>query len=201
LVAKIASGLTISSDLLPHLELQREVLGDRLDHKIAAGELAVVRGAVDAPAHGVGVLLCGLALLDGARELLLDLGDPLGERGLVDLAQHDPIARLRRHLRDAVAHQSRSKHSNRLDLLRHWAPRRFFQWRGAYYAPGSFRRKRRLCRVNAVVLPGAPPAPAEAAARGRRPSGAGPAGPAPDPGGGQRDRLRHVRWTRSARRR
>ena len=42
LVAKKASGLTISSTSLPHLELAVEVLGDRLDHQVAVGEVGVV---------------------------------------------------------------------------------------------------------------------------------------------------------------
>ena len=60
-----------------------------------------------------------LALLDGPRQLLLDLADPLRQRRLVDLAQHHLVARLRGHLRDPVAHQPGSNHSHLLDLLRH----------------------------------------------------------------------------------
>ena len=67
-------------------------------------------------AHRVGVLLAGLALLDRPGELLLDLADALGQRRVVDLAQHDLIARLGRDLGDAVAHQPRSQHSHLLDL-------------------------------------------------------------------------------------
>ena len=72
---------------------------------------------MDAPAHRVGVLLRGLALLDRARELLLDLADALLQGRVVDLAQHDLVAGLRRHLRDPVAHQPGSEHAHLLDLL------------------------------------------------------------------------------------
>ena len=64
------------------------------------------------PRTRVGVGLLGLALLDRPRELLLDLADALLELGLVDLAQHDVVARLGRHLGDAVAHQARTEHSD-----------------------------------------------------------------------------------------
>ena len=40
----------------PELELQREALGDRLDHEVASGEPAVVGRAGDPRAHRVGVL-------------------------------------------------------------------------------------------------------------------------------------------------
>ena len=75
-VAKNASGLTIAVDLLPHLELERQRLGDRLDDEVAVGEVAVVGRALDPPEDRVGVLLAGLALLDRPRELLLILPMP-----------------------------------------------------------------------------------------------------------------------------
>ncbi len=108
-------GLDDPVELAPHLELQRQALGDRLDHEVAVGEVRVVGRARDAPAHRVGVLLRGLALLDRARELLLDLADALRERRLVDLAQHDLVAGLRRHLRDPVPHQPGPEHAHLLD--------------------------------------------------------------------------------------
>ena len=128
--------------LLPHLELLAEVLGDRLDHEVAVGQVAVVGGALDAPAHRVGVGLLQLALLHRAAELLLDLADALVERRLVDLAQHHVVAGLRRHLGDAVAHQARSQHSNLLDL--HYRPSDpSFRAPGAYMSLVRSRRPRR----------------------------------------------------------
>ena len=91
-------------DLLPHRELDLEILGDGLDHQVAVAELAVVDCAVYARAHPIGVLLRGLSFLDGPRELLLDLAQALLQRHLVDLAHHDLVARLGRHLGDPVPH-------------------------------------------------------------------------------------------------
>ena len=64
-------------DLAPHLELALEVLGHRLDHEVAVGELAVVGRLVDPAADVVGVRLLHPALLDRAAELLLDLAEAL----------------------------------------------------------------------------------------------------------------------------
>ncbi len=121
MVAKIASRLDDLVHLPPHLELQWQALGDRLDREVAVGEVAVVHGAVNARPDCVGLLLGALALLDRARQLLLDLADALRERRLVHLAQHHLVAGLRGHLGDAVAHQPRSEHAHLLDLLRHVA--------------------------------------------------------------------------------
>jgi hypothetical protein len=103
-------------DLAPHLELEREVLRDRLDHEVAGGEVAVFRRRGDPPAHRVGVGLLELALLDRPRELLLDLADALREAVVVDLAEHDVVARLRGDLGDAVPHQPGAEHADRSDL-------------------------------------------------------------------------------------
>ena len=76
----------------------------------------VVGRALDPAAHRVGVGLLHLALLDRAAELLLDLADALLERRVVDLAEHDVVARLRAHLRDAVAHEPGAEHSHLVDV-------------------------------------------------------------------------------------
>src|SRR5207248_2631978 len=56
------------------------------------------------------------------------------ERRIVDLAQHDAIARLCRNLRDAMTHEPGSEHAHLLDLLRHWtsAPVLRFAHRSLY---------------------------------------------------------------------
>ena len=59
-------GLDDGVHLAPHLELEVEVLGDRLDHEVAVGEVGVVERALDPAAHRVGVVLLEPALLDGA---------------------------------------------------------------------------------------------------------------------------------------
>ena len=112
-----ASGLTMRVDLLPHLELGVEVLGDRLDHEVAVGEVARSRSCRGcAPRTRVGVLLLELALLDRAGELLLDLADALGERLVVDLAHDDVVARLRRRPARCRGPSARSRHADLLDL-------------------------------------------------------------------------------------
>ena len=68
------------------------------------------------PRDGVGVALLELALLDRARELLLDLADALGEAVVVDLPQHDVVARLRDDLCDSMPHQAGAEDADRLDL-------------------------------------------------------------------------------------
>ena len=102
-------------DLRPHRELLAEVLGDRLDHEVAVGQLAVVGRGIDPGAHRIGVGLLLLALLDRPRQLLLDAPvgplDPL----VVALAEHDVVVRLGRDLGDPVAHQAAAQHPN----LRH----------------------------------------------------------------------------------
>jgi hypothetical protein len=103
-------------DLAPHLELAGEVLGDRLDHEVAVGQVAVVERAGDPAADGVGVALLELALLDRAPELLLDLAEALVELVLGELTHHHVVAGLRRHLRDPVAHQPTAEHPDPLDL-------------------------------------------------------------------------------------
>ena len=60
---------------------------------------------------------CSILPFSTARaELLLDLPEPLVELALVDLAHHDVVAGLRRHLCDAVAHEATAEHSDLLDL-------------------------------------------------------------------------------------
>ncbi len=116
LVAKVGVVLDDPVDLLPHLELRGQVLGDRLDHQVAVGEVGVVERGLDAAADGVGVGLLHLPLLDRAGELLVDLADPAVELLLARLADHDVPARLGADLGDAVAHQAAAEHSNLADL-------------------------------------------------------------------------------------
>jgi glycosyltransferase involved in cell wall biosynthesis len=77
---------------------------------------------VDPPARGVSVLGRRLALLDRARELLLDLADALVQRALVDLADHDLEARLRRDLGDAVAHEPAAENADLRDVRHSFPP-------------------------------------------------------------------------------
>ena len=114
-MARYASSLTSSSSSRPHLELAVKVLGDRLDHQVAIGEIRVVEGRGDAPAHGVRLRLLHLALLDRAGELLLDLRHALVERLLIDLPHHHVPARLRADLRDPVAHQAAAQDADLAD--------------------------------------------------------------------------------------
>ncbi len=113
---EVGLGLDDAVELAPHLELEAEVLGDRLDHEVAVRVVGVVERRRDAAADGVGVGLLELALLDRARELLLDLAHALGEPVVVDLAQDDVVARLRGHLCDSVPHQAGAEDADLLDL-------------------------------------------------------------------------------------
>src|SRR5205085_5784350 len=103
-------------NLLPHLELHPEVFGDRLDHEVAVGEIAIVERRPDALADRIRVGLLGLALLHGAGQLLLDLPDAGGEPILIDLADHDLPSGLGADLADPVAHQAAAENSNLPDL-------------------------------------------------------------------------------------
>ena len=116
LVAKRGPLLDHAVHLLPHLELQVQVLGDRLDHEVAVGEVRVVERGLDAASHRVGVALLRLALLDRAGELLLDLADAAVELLLAHLAHHDVPARLGADLGDPVAHQAAAEDTNLADL-------------------------------------------------------------------------------------
>ena len=113
---EVGLGLDDAVDLAPHLELQAEILGDRLDHEVAAGEVGVVERRRDPAACRVGVALLELALLDRAGELLLDLADAASEAIVVDLAQHDVIAGLRDDLCDSMSHEAGAEDADRLDL-------------------------------------------------------------------------------------
>ena len=116
-MAKTALLLDDAVDLLPHLELQAEVLGDRLDHQVAVGEVGVVERALDAAADGVGVAPArACPSRPRARAASRSCPIPLSSFSCVDLAQDDLVARLRRHLGDSVAHQAAAQHSHLLDL-------------------------------------------------------------------------------------
>jgi hypothetical protein len=103
-------------DALPQLELAVEVLRDRLHHEVAVREVTDVDRAADPPAHGVGVGLLELALLDRAAELLLDLAETLVQRALVGFHHDDVPAGLGADLRDPVAHQAAAHYSYLRDL-------------------------------------------------------------------------------------
>ena len=109
-------GLDDLVDLAPHLELPIEVLGDRLDHQVAVGEVGVVERAADPAADRVGVRLLELALLDRAAELLLDLAEALVEGALVGLDHDDVPAGLGADLGDPVPHQPAAEYSYLRDL-------------------------------------------------------------------------------------
>ena len=119
LVANMASGLTIRSTSrhISSFSGRLSVIASITRSHPASSR--VVDGALHAPSHARRRLPGCSCFLDGARQLLLDLGDTVLEGRLVDLAQHHLITGLRGDLGDAMTHQPCSEHSHSLDLLRH----------------------------------------------------------------------------------
>ena len=75
----------------------------------------VVERGRDPAEHRVGLGLLHLALLDRARELLVDLAHALVELPLVDLPNHDVPPLLGADLRDPVAHQAAAQDADLAD--------------------------------------------------------------------------------------
>ncbi len=128
-VASTASGATIASSAPEELALRVEVLDDRLDHEVAAGQVGAVRGRAQPPERGVALLRGHAALLDAAAEVVADpLARLLGQRG-VDLDADRVDARLRAHLRDPGSHRAEADDADGCDLPGHDG--------GAYRRPGA----------------------------------------------------------------
>src|SRR4029077_21263128 len=92
-------------ELTPHLELAIEILGDRLDHEIAVGEIRVLERRGDPCQDSVSLRLLHPALLDRPGELLLDLAHALIQLPLIDFADHDVPTLLSADLRDPMPHE------------------------------------------------------------------------------------------------
>ena len=112
-------------ELAPHRELPIEILGDRLDHQVAVGQVGVVERPLDTAANPIGVGLLHLPLLDRARQLLLDLAHAGVELLLRYLADDDVPAGLCADLGDPVPHQAAADYSYLLDLHPRAPPSRF----------------------------------------------------------------------------
>src|SRR5207248_971415 len=102
--------------LRPDLLLDVEVLDNGLDDEVAVGERLEVGRAAHARERRVALGRRELALLDLARVPLLDPREALVHEALLDVAERDLEARLRRDLRDAVPHLSRSEDADPPDL-------------------------------------------------------------------------------------
>ena len=103
-------------ELPPHLELGVEVLGDRLDHQVAVGELGVVERPVDAARSRRPPGTAPSAPSRPRARAASRSCRALVERLLVDLADDDLEARLRRDLGDAVAHQPAAQNADLRDV-------------------------------------------------------------------------------------
>ena len=89
-----------------------EVLGDRLDHDRAIGEIGHGAHHLDAGHDRLDHLGGDLPLLGGAREHLPDEIDRSRRRFGVGVIQLDAAAALHGDLRDAPAHQPRAGNSD-----------------------------------------------------------------------------------------
>ena len=111
--------------LLEQRVLQGDVLGDGLDHDV--DRFQVRDGRRELQARERGVAICGLQLpfLDEFGERFLDSRAPAVQELLRDVAHDGVVARGRRDLRDAAAHQSTAQNAHTFDVGhdRHRPPR------------------------------------------------------------------------------
>ena len=89
------------------------VLDDRLDDEAGVGEPREVGRRGDARERRVAVAGRDLALLDLAREVLLDRPEALSREVGRHVDEHDPLPGERRHVRDARTHLSGAHDANR----------------------------------------------------------------------------------------
>ena len=99
-------------ELGEELLLRPELLDDRLDHEVAVGELADVRGQRQPPDRGVACTRLELALLDLPREEVRDALVRLLPQLGRDLAPDRLDAGLDAELRDARAHGAEADHAD-----------------------------------------------------------------------------------------
>jgi hypothetical protein len=106
----------IGVEAVEGVALEPELLGDGLDDRVGACQVAHRPCRADAPSSGIGLrlgelLLVGLALQETADPLERPVGGAI-ER----VVEQDLDARLRRHLGDAGAHDAGPENADRRDL-------------------------------------------------------------------------------------
>ena len=104
--------------LLRRLGLHRAVLEHRLDDEVAALELRVVGGRLDAREQRLLVGRLGAALGDLRAHDLVRIGLALVGRFLVAVDQHDLEPGVGRDIGDARAHEARAEHADLLEVGR-----------------------------------------------------------------------------------
>jgi hypothetical protein len=92
------------------LALELRVLDDRFDHDVAVGEVAERNGPLQAAEARV-----ELPLLDGPGKIFVDPSEARVDKLLFHFADDGVVARLRRNLRDAGAHQATAEDADFLD--------------------------------------------------------------------------------------
>ena len=106
-------------ELREDLPLDVELLDDRLDNEVAAGEIAELRGRRQARERSVALVGGQPPLLDAAAEIVRDpLPGALAQLG-GHLAAHGLDPGLDAHLRDPGPHRPEPDHADALNLGRH----------------------------------------------------------------------------------
>ena len=97
------------------LALGADLLGDRLDHELAAGECREIAHEREARERRAPLLVAAQALLDAPRESRLDARAGALERSLVDVAADHLAAALEQHLGDARPHRAQADDAHASD--------------------------------------------------------------------------------------
>ena len=114
----VASTASLAADAVERgeqLALGADLLDDRLDHELAAGQRGEIGREREARERGVALVLAAQALLDAPREARLDARARALERGIVDIAADHLAAALQQHLGDARPHRAESDDAHASD--------------------------------------------------------------------------------------
>ena len=109
-------GLNDAVGGLPDLLLEREILGDRLDHDVAAAQVVERDRRVQPSLDGGPLVGADAFALDRAVERLGERGHAAFQGLRVGLADEGVEARGRADLRDARAHLTAAEHADRANL-------------------------------------------------------------------------------------
>ena len=110
------AGLADLVEVLEQRGLDREVLGDRLDHEVDVGQVVERGGAGEPAEHLVAVRLLELAALDRLVERALDGRPHAVDLGLGPADVQHVVARLGEDLDDAGGHGAGADHADLADV-------------------------------------------------------------------------------------
>ncbi len=116
LVARIASGLTMSWSSAKNVLLRAELLDDRLDHEIALGEVGEIGGEPHTAERSLARLRGHLLLVHLALEEVRDLVAGFIAQIRGDLAADGLVACFDRQLCNPCAHRAETDHADAADL-------------------------------------------------------------------------------------